>query len=199
MSDFTFIDLLSIKGMTEARLAHLIKKFKEPDVIFNLSYNELVYEQEIEHELAERLVDYRRDNRTRDAISKCQDLGVKVVTFLDDEYPDGLKNITQAPPVLFIRGTYQECDACAIALIGTRRATTYGRTVTDKFAREFCAAGVTVISGLARGIDTQAHMSALAEGGRTIAVMGTGIDRIYPPENQRLAERIVKSGALFTD
>ncbi len=199
MEDFNLYDLLSIPGINETKVRCLLAQYRKPEAIHCASYDELVNDRRIEPALAERLVVYKRENKLREAIKKAKDLDVKVITFLDDEYPSNLKNIPHAPPVLFLRGRLKEGDACAIAIIGTRRATSYGRSVADRFAREFAEVGVTVVSGLARGIDTQAHEGCLAAGGRTIAVMGTGIDRVYPSENRRLAEKILKNGALVTE
>jgi DNA processing protein len=105
-----------------------------------------------------------------------------------------LRQVADPPPVLFVRGRLETEDARAVALVGTRRATAYGRAVVERLARDLVAAGLTVVSGLAKGIDTFAHHGALAAGGRTIAVLGNGLDQVYPPENDGLARRIVESG-----
>ncbi len=195
----TLIDLLSISGMTEARLRFLLEQYKSPAAIFGATYEELISRKQIEPALARSLISYKRESKTGEAIGFIDELGVKIITFLDQAYPESLRNIPQFPPVLFIRGQLKDIDCRAIALVGARKATSYGRAVAENFAKEFAENGVTVLSGLARGIDTKAHESCLAAGGRTIAIMGTGIDRIYPPENRELAERIVKNGALITE
>ncbi|MDI3538120.1 MAG: processing protein, partial [Bacillota bacterium] len=111
---------------------------------------------------------------------------VKYVTLLDADYPENLKTIFDPPPVLYYRGELKAEDALAVAIVGSRRATPYGRESATRLARELARAGVTVVSGLARGIDSCAHRGALAGGGRTLAVLGSGLDVIYPPENARL-------------
>ena len=125
--------------------------------------------------------------------------GAQVTTVLDDDYPRILREIPGPPPVLYYRGTLQQQDEVTVAIVGTRRATSYGREVTTRIASELTSAGVTIVSGLAKGIDGYAHRAALEASGRTIAVMASGVDIIYPPEHRQLAERIVESGALVSD
>lgn len=125
--------------------------------------------------------------------------GVKVMTWEDADYPRRLKEINQAPPVLFIKGSINVEDDWAVAVVGTRRVTPYGRQVTSEIAAFLAQNGVTVVSGLARGVDAIAHQTALHNGGRTIAVLGSGVDVIYPPEHRRLAGEIAQQGALVSD
>ncbi len=114
-------------------------------------------------------------------------------------YPRLLNEIVDPPPLLYVRGTLTEADNLAVAIVGTRHATAYGERQAERFARGLAAAGVTVVSGLARGIDTAAHRGALAAGGRTIAVLGGGLARCYPPENRPLASEILTSGAVLSE
>jgi DNA processing protein len=113
---------------------------------------------------------------------------VSILTWKDDEYPPLLRQIYGPPPVLYVRGQLLPDDEWAVAVVGTRRATAYGKQVTQTLSRHMVRSGVTVISGLARGIDATAHQAALDAGGRTIAAMACGLDRIYPPENRHLAQ-----------
>ena len=122
----------------------------------------------------------------------------QLVTVLDDGYPPNLRLIPNLPPFIFYRGALTDEDAFSVAVVGTRDATDQGIRRADRMARLLAERGVTVISGLARGIDTTAHRGALAAGGRTIAVLGTGITRCYPAENRDLAEEITRSGALVS-
>ena len=117
----------------------------------------------------------------------------------DSRYPRLIAEIPVPPPVLFVKGELLPDDERALAIVGTRRTTSYGRQVAGQLASELAGAGLTIVSGLARGIDGIAHQEALAAGGRTIAVLASGVDIIYPPEHQRLAEQIVASGALIAD
>ncbi|MCA9858327.1 MAG: DNA-processing protein DprA [Thermomicrobiales bacterium] len=125
--------------------------------------------------------------------------GAGIVTVLDDAYPRILREIPSPPPVLYYRGTLPDADERSIAIVGTRRATSYGREVTSRLASELAAAGIGIVSGLAKGIDGVAHRAALDAGGRTFAVLGSGVDVIYPHEHRQLAERTVESGALISD
>ena len=121
-----------------------------------------------------------------------------MITWSDGDYPVRLTTIPDPPPVLYVRGTLLPQDERALAMVGTRRPTLYGRDVAERLARDLAAAGLTVVSGLAKGIDTHAHRGALAGGGRTLAVARHGPDVVYPPENRRLAGRSPSSGALLT-
>src|SRR5205085_10652885 len=127
-------------------------------------------------------------------------LKIRVITWKDKTYPSLLREIDAPPPVLYIYGTFTEADQFALAVVGTRNSTTYGRQVTERMVTELAQGQVTVVSGLALGIDTIAHTAALDAGGRTIAVLANGLDIIYPPTNRALARRIVESGqgALVT-
>jgi DNA processing protein len=125
--------------------------------------------------------------------------GITALTLEDAEYPACLRTIGDAPPVLFVRGTLTLADEWAIAMVGTRRASPYGRQAAEHLATGLAQAGVTVVSGLARGIDACAHRAALAAGGRTIAVLGHGLDTVYPAEHARLAAEIVANGALVSE
>ncbi len=125
--------------------------------------------------------------------------GVSALAPGDGRYPSRLAEITDAPPVLYVRGEWLPEDEWSVAVVGTRRATAYGRQAAGELARGLAANRVTVVSGLARGIDTIAHRAALDSGGRTVAVLANGLDTIYPPENARLADEIAAQGALMTD
>ena len=126
-------------------------------------------------------------------------LNISVLTWEDEDYPARLLEIEQPPPVLYLRGQLLPEDRWAVAVVGTRRVSAYGRQVAEELASSLARSGVTVVSGLARGVDAISHQSCLEAGGRTLAVLGSGLDRIYPPENRRLAEMICEHGALISD
>src|SRR5262249_53404065 len=117
----------------------------------------------------------------------------------DAEYPAQLRELTGAPEALYVRGALTREDALAVAIVGARAATAYGLGVAEEFGAALAARGVTVVSGLARGIDAAAHRGALGAGGRTIAVLGSGVDVIYPPEHRRLAAQIEAQGAVLSE
>jgi len=125
--------------------------------------------------------------------------GAQVLTWESPSYPRLLHEIADPPPVLYVKGTLTEEDAWAVAVVGTRRASTYGREVTRRLTTTLARSGITIVSGLARGVDAEAHRAALKAGGRTIAVLGCGIDRVYPPEHRKLAGEIIAQGALVSD
>ena len=132
------------------------------------------------------------------AIDEATSRGARLTTVLDDDYPANLRLVHDLPPFLFYRGTLERSDTRSIAVVGTRDATADGLRRARQMARGLVQAGVAVMSGLARGIDTAAHEEALANGGRTVAVLGTGILKQYPSENAELAERIAERGALVS-
>ena len=125
--------------------------------------------------------------------------GVQAITWHDDSYPRQLREVFDRPPVLYVRGSLIPGDEWAVAVVGTRRVTVYGRQVAEEMARGLAVNRVTVVSGLARGVDAVAHRSALEAGGRTIGVLACGLDMVYPPEHKRLAEQIIEQGALISD
>ncbi|HUX87746.1 MAG TPA: DNA-processing protein DprA, partial [Chloroflexota bacterium] len=132
-------------------------------------------------------------------LEKVEKAGVRVTTLEDDRYPPLLKHIVDAPPLLYVRGELQPGDELAIAVVGTRRATPYGSQVCERIVSEVAGRGVAIVSGLASGIDAVAHRTALAAGGRTIAVPGCGVDVIYPPDHTALARDVAANGALLSE
>ncbi len=133
-------------------------------------------------------------------LALAREMGVTVVTATDEVYPDTLKEIHDPPLVLYVRGTLERRDRIAVGVVGSRRATSYGLTAARKLSFQLAHAGVTVLSGLARGIDTAAHEGAVAAKGRTIGVIGSGLARLYPPENEALAARIADGhGAVVSE
>ncbi len=124
--------------------------------------------------------------------------GARLVCVGDNGYPALLRAMSAPPPFLLVRGEMREEDALALAIVGSRHATPYGVEAAERLAAELSARGVTIVSGFARGIDTAAHRGALAAGGRTIAVLGSGVDVIYPPENRKLVSRVLERGALVS-
>ncbi len=135
--------------------------------------------------------------RTRKLIEKYE---INFVNILDDDYPNLLRNIFDPPPFIFYRGNLIKDDLRrTIAIVGTRKASPYGKQMTHEIGEKLSQAGFTIISGLAYGIDTIAHMGALNQRGKTIAVMGTGVDQIYPPENREIADEIIKTGAIISE
>lgn len=194
-----FFDLYAIPGMTEFRLKNLLARFETPEGILGAEIDVLVKVEGVNEKLAQAIVSYQRSPELEKRMATAQRLGVKVISYLDDGFPENLKGVAHMPPVLFVRGEIQECDRLAVAVVGTRFPSPYGVQVAKRLGWELGKAGVTVVSGLARGVDTYAHRGALEAGGRTIAVLGCGIDVYYPPENRELCETIVKKGAVASE
>ena len=132
-------------------------------------------------------------------MERIEKAGIKALTWRDDSYPRRLKEVEDRPPVLYVRGELAPEDEWAVAVVGTRRATPYGRQAAEHFATDLARHRITVVSGLARGIDAVAHRSVIEAGGRTIAVMACGLDLVYPPEHAKLAASISEHGALVSD
>jgi DNA processing protein len=132
-------------------------------------------------------------------LTKVERLGAHILTLADEAYPELLRKIADPPAVLYVKGELCAEDTRALSIVGTRRATQYGRDVAHQFAKQLAKHGVTIISGLAHGVDSASHLGALEGGGRTIAVLGCGIDRVYPNDNQKLAAQIREHGALVTE
>lgn len=135
----------------------------------------------------------------QDELEQLRRHGVQAITWHDAAYPRQLREVHDRPPVLFVRGALEAADEWAVAVVGTRRVTVYGRQAAEELSRGLAQNRVTVVSGLARGVDAVAHRAALEAGGRTIAVLACGLDMVYPPEHKRLAEEIVERGALISD
>jgi DNA processing protein len=136
---------------------------------------------------------------TEKEIKKLEKLGGQIITIWDQEYPPILKKIYDPPILFYILGEFAESDQYSIAIVGTRQPTNYGKVQAEKISMDLSKQGITIISGMARGIDSISHNAAIKSGGRTIAVIGSGLDVIYPPENKKLLEKIVENGAVVSE
>lgn len=196
---YLFINLFDLPLMSEAKLKNLLQRFKTPEAIFQASRQDLLQVKGIDNEIASAITNYQLTEQTQEKIKRAQQLNIKIVSYLEQGYPQNLKSISHAPPVLFMRGEILEQDSKALAIIGTRQPTPYGKLVAEKFSYELAELGITIVSGLARGIDTSAHLGALKAKGRTIAVLGCGLDVYYPPENKKLYDEISEHGAVISE
>jgi DNA processing protein len=194
-----FVDLYAVPRMNETRLKNLLARFGSPERVLGAGTTELTDVPGVDRELADAVRSYKRGTETAELIQAATDAGVRTVCYTDTEFPANLKDLAHMPPVLFVRGEVRPEDRQAVAVVGTRMPSHYGRQVAEKLGRELAENGVTVVSGLARGVDTCAHRGALAAGGRTLAVLGCGLDVYYPPENRRLYDEIAGQGALLTE
>lgn len=180
-----------------ARLRRLVDTFGSLAVAWSAPDHQL--RRCLEDRARMALVDARAKFDVATVYSEITSRGVSIATPVDLSYPSLLAEIPAPPPVLYYRGEILETDRTAVAIVGTRRVTPYGREMAARLSADLARAGVTIVSGLARGVDGIAHSAALDAGGRTIAVLGSGIDRIYPPEHRNLAQRIAEQGAILSD
>jgi DNA processing protein len=187
-----------VKGIGAVRLQALRDHFGDLAIAWQAPLDAL-QAAGLSVKLAERVAQVRLNLDLDKILTRLSSQGIEILTWEDDLYPPRLKEIDQPPPVLYVRGGLTSEDSWAVAVVGTRRVSGYGRQVAEELASFLAANGVTVVSGLARGVDGVAHQSALRSGGRTIAVLGSGVDRIYPPEHAQLAARIIANGALISD
>ena len=196
--------LLSVEGIGPGRVRKLLAKFKSVDKIISADLLSLSEVEGISQNLAKKIVvANRRRSEVEEIVEKEQEdlekYSAKIITIWDKEYPPLLKKIFDPPLFFYKRGTIKSTDAYSIAMIGTRGPTNYGKVNADRLAGELASEGITVVSGLARGIDTISHIGALKRGGRTIAVIGSGLDVVYPSENRKLYEEISETGLLISE
>ncbi len=187
-----------VKGVGAVRLKGLLEYFGSLENAWQAPVDQL-RAAGLPPKVLESLGRLRRDCSLETIWENIQRRNIQVITWEDKDYPALLREIDQPPPVIYLRGAFQAEDDWSVAIVGTRRVTPYGWQVADELASFLGQRGISVISGLARGVDRIAHESVLKAGGRTIAVLGSGVDRIYPPEHQNLAERIMTQGAVISD
>lgn len=179
------------------RLLSLLEHFENPEEVFTASRHDLLRVSGLTETVAARILD--APELPEEAWQRWRHCGARILLWNDSGYPPSLREIDDFPPLLFVCGSLQERDRFAVAIVGTRKPTPYGRSVAERLARELSRYGLTVVSGGARGIDTAAHTGALRAGGRTIAVLGCGIDVVYPAESAALFQRITTQGAILSE
>lgn len=189
-----------VKGVGPVRVRQLLEHFGTLGEAWSAGADDLRAAR-LDRRALKSLLETRQRVDLDAELARLDKLGIAVLTWEDEDYPRllaDLRSIDHAPPVLYLRGSLAETDEWSLAVVGTRRATPYGRQVTHQLASELAANGLTIISGLARGLDAEAHEAALAAGGRTIAVLPCGLDTIYPPEHRHLAAEVMQCGAVMT-
>jgi DNA processing protein len=187
-----------VRGIGPARVRRLLDHFGELSAAWEAGAVDL-QRAGLDRRSVDNLLSARSQVDLDLVLARVEKAGAQALIWDSPEYPRNLLNIAAPPPVLFVKGTLKPEDDWAVALVGTRRATAYGREVARELATRLAASGVTVVSGLARGIDAVAHRAALDAGGRTLAVLGCGVDQVYPPEHRDLAEAIAQAGAVVSD
>lgn len=187
-----------VAGVGPQRLAALRQRFADLEEAWHADEHAL-QAAGLDQRTLKNLREARRTLDLNALQHRLDELGAAALTLEDADYPALLKELPDAPPVLYVRGSLSTQDNWAVAIVGTRKASTYGRNMAYQLAADLARAGVTVVSGLAVGIDAAAHRGALEAGGRTLAVLPCGIDQVYPPENATLARQIDDHGALLTE
>lgn len=193
--------LRSIERVGDHTLLSLVQTWGTPEAVLQASRADLLA-RGCSPALADAIVrgpDGQARRRIDRELATLRRSSIQVRTIADPDYPSWLLTIPDPPPLLYVSGSLVEHDRLAVALVGSRRGTEAGRAVTEEFARELAQAGCTVVSGLARGVDAAAHRGAIAEGGRTLAVLGCGVDLTYPPEHDRLRREIEEHGAVLSE
>lgn len=193
-----WIGFNKVAGIGPARLAALLKLCGSIEGAWQASIQQM-QQAGLDRRSQANLLEARRSFDLAKSWQQVEALEIHVYTWDDTDYPTNLFEIDAPPPVLYVRGELTPQDALAIAIVGTRRASAYGREIAHLSASEFAHNGVTVVSGLALGVDAIAHKAALDAGGRTIAVLGSGVDQLYPAQNRDLAQEIMQRGAIVSE
>lgn len=188
-----------VSGIGSVRAKKLFDYFNHPSKIFECRAQEILASGILNSRMVDRLLAAPRSFDVDREFALARELGVRILTLLDQDYPQSLRTIVDPPLVLYVKGEILESDELAVAVVGSRGASYYGLSCAKDFSGQLARCGLTIVSGLARGIDTAAHRAALDEKGRTIAVLGSGLDRIYPPENAQLALQIPEHGAVVSE
>jgi len=196
---FYWLALSLTPGVGSTLMRRLLDQFKTPEAVFHAPAKEL---SKIEG-LGEKVVQEIRKGPLEKVVEKelylLREAGGRVITLQDEEYPKRLKDIYDPPALLYVRGELKKEDELAVAIVGSRKTSPYGRWLTEKLSQELARHGVTIVSGMARGIDSLAHWGAISGAGRTIAVLGCGVDVVYPSENRNLFAKIIDHGAVLSE
>lgn len=193
------ITLNLIPEIGPRRFTNLIGRFGSAAEILNTSEEDLSLAEDVNGSLAKKIASAKDRIDVDKEIELAARSGINILTCFDEGYPKNLKVLYDYPIVVYIKGEIKNTDILSVGIVGTRQPTNYGKSVALKFAKDFAECDVTTISGLARGIDTMVHQATIEAGGRTIAVLGNGLNQHYPPENRKLEESVVKHGALVSE
>ncbi len=199
MESLTYwLALKTVPGVGNYLFLQLLKHFGGPENVFKASREALLKVEGVNIQLASMIADYHVPKAVHEDLAFVRKHHFTITTFSDRDYPALLRQIHDPPPVLYVYGRLRR-DSLNMAIVGSRNATPYGRTVTERLSGDLAQRGFTVVSGMARGIDSAAHRGALAARGETIAVLGCGLGTVYPAENKGLFHRIAESGAVISE
>ena len=193
-----WLALKGVPGVGNLIFRRLVERFGSPESVFTADENQLMAVQGVNARLAAAIRRHRISDQVDRELESVDQSGYTVITLTDRHYPELLRQIPDPPPFLYVYGTLPD-SALNIAVVGSRNATAYGISTTRRLCEDLAAQQATIVSGLARGVDTAAHAGAIAGKGLTVAVLGTGLNRIYPRENRGLFHRIAENGAVITE
>lgn len=200
MSDLLhLLALTSIDDVGPVRIKRLINIFGSPEDVLKRSYNDLLSIDGIGAIVAKKISSFQKWGEVEKRIEECASRGIKIIKYDDPFYNASLKEIPDSPLVYYLKGEINEDDNLAVAVVGPRKPTEYGVRVAEMIAGDLAGSGMTIVSGMARGIDTVSHRASLKRDGRTIAVLGSGLDIPYPPENAGLMKRIEENGSVISE
>jgi len=197
--DARWVALSRVKGLGCVSFKKLAAHFIDPTQAFSASAAELAEVPQLDHDVIDALLKFSQWDEVSEELRRAERAGARIVLFSDPNYPERLRMISDPPPFLYVKGEFKASDEKAVAIVGSRSASDYGRRVARDLCRGLASIGFTVVSGMALGIDGVAHDSALNAGGRTIAVLGCGVDRAYPPDHGKLYHRICEKGAVVSE
>ncbi len=195
----SWMALKQVPGVGNVLYRRLIECFGNPESVFAAGKEALIKVEGMTGAAAAGIASFRNYSGVDRELEKVEKAGASLLCLNDSTYPPRLLSIYDPPPILYMKGRWEEKTSHALAIVGARKTTHYGRTVTEKLCRDLVRHGVTVVSGFARGIDGLAHRTVLAEGGSTIAVLGCGIDKVYPTEHKKLFEKMIEEGTIFSE
>lgn len=196
---YYWLALKRIPGLGPTGCLRLLQTFGSPEGIFKAGPEQLAAVEGIRRTTAAAVSGFKKDDGIEKELDALEKAGIGILTFLDPHYPPLLKKIHDPPPFLYYKGHPSPRDAASLALVGSRSASAYGIRTTERLAQGLAQRGLTIVSGLAQGIDAAAHEGALRARGRTVAVLGSGLDVIYPRENEKLFQRLVEKGMVISE
>jgi DNA processing protein len=196
---FYWLALSLTPGVGSTLIKRLVDQFDNPEAVFQAPMKELLRIEGLGEKVALEIIKGPLEKAVERELSLLKEVGGAILTLKDDAYPKRLRDIYDPPAVLYVRGELKKEDELAVSIVGSRKTSPYGRWITEKVSQELARHGVTIVSGMARGIDSLAHWGAISAGGRTIAVLGCGVDVIYPSENRNLFRKIIDCGAVLSE
>lgn len=194
-----WIGLNMVPGVGAITYRKLLNAFHDPQKVFSASPASFRSIPGLAEKTIANILQFDVERAVQQEFDAITSHGAHIITWNDDEYPDALKNIFDPPPILYVKGQRMHAHDVMVAIVGSRQSSTYGRTVAEQLAKQFALKGVSVVSGMARGIDSAAHRGAIRAGGQTIAVLGCGVDVVYPPEHSDLYQEIIEKGTLLSE